>query len=85
MFIRLAESRRPRHHRHTAGILVSQAKVLAEGTGSSRSMIRHSPMPVVQMPGAAALAAAVPVAPMPDEQTPAGAMSVAAKTPTVGI
>ena len=41
-------------------------------------------MPLEQLPGAAAQAAAVPVAPMPDEQMPAGAMSGAAKTPTKG-
>ena len=80
----LEGSRRLRHHRRIAGILVSRAKVPAEGTGSSRSMTRHWPMPVMQMPGATAQAAAVPFAPMPDEQMPAGAMSVGVKTPTKG-
>ena len=41
-------------------------------------------MPVVQMPGATAQAAAGTAAPMPDEQTPAGTMSAAAKLPTKG-
>ena len=63
---------------------MSRAKVPAEETGSSRSMIRHWPMPVEQMPEAAALAAAVPDEPMPEGQMPVGAMPVGEKIQTKG-
>ena len=84
LFIQLAGSRRLRHRRRTPGIPASQAKVLAEGTGSSRSTIGHSLMPVVQMPGATALVAMMPDEPVPAGLMPAGVMSVAVKAPAKG-
>ena len=47
-------------------------------------MTRHSHLPDVLMPEAAARAAAVPDEPIPEEQMPVGAMPVGEKTPTKG-